>query len=190
MRTDTKQKLALRVLSTAALMAMVSSIATAAFADTYCVDYGDIKVNGSSVNYYDAAGSNQMKDHDENIIITNNDKEKSTSHTVTINAEEDSTAKVTLKDVNIDVSDNRKAALTVTGTGDTEIELKGDNTLVSGSGHAGLEKSDTYGSKPSQNGSLTINAEDTDSSLTATGGSYGAGIGGARNQSSSNIILS
>ena len=87
MRTDTKQKLALRVLSTAALMAMVSSIATAAFADTYYVDYGDIKVDGSSVDYHDASGNSQTNEHDENIIITNSDKETSTSNTVTINAE-------------------------------------------------------------------------------------------------------
>ena len=189
MRTDTKQKLALRVLSTAALMAMVSSIATAAFADTYYVDYGNIKVNGSSVDYYDASGNSQTNEHDENIIITNSDKEESTSNTVTINAEEGSTAKVTLDDVNIDASSTGKAALTVKGTGDTEIELKGDNTLVSGSGHAGLEKSDDYRSEPSQNGSLTINAEDTNSSLTATGGTSGAGIGGASYRSGSNITI-
>ena len=85
--------------------------------------------------------------------------------------------------------DTGKAAMTVTGTGDTEIELKGDNTLVSGSGHAGLEKSDTYGSEPSQNGSLTINAKDTNSSLTATGGTRGAGIGGANYRSGSNITI-
>ena len=45
MRTDTKQKLALRVLSTATFLAMVSSIATAAFADTYYLENGDITVD-------------------------------------------------------------------------------------------------------------------------------------------------
>ena len=61
MRTDTKQKLALRVLSTAALMAMVSSIATAAFADTYDLTKGSVTVNAKSDGTYvtqkDADGS-------------------------------------------------------------------------------------------------------------------------------------
>lgn len=190
MRTETKQKLALRVLSTAALMAMVSSIATAAFADTYYMENGSISIVAKENGNYITQG--EIKDHKDEgeTVITNQDSSTASKNTVTIKAEEDSTAKVTLKDVNIDVSDNRKAAMTVTGTGDTEIELKGNNTLVSGSGHAGLEKSDTYGSEPSQNGSLTINAADPDSSLTATGGAGGAGIGGASSRSGSNITIS
>lgn len=189
MRTETKQKLALRVLSTAALMAMVSSIATAAFADTYYMENGSISIVAKENGNYITQG--EIKDHKDEgeTVITNQDSSTASKNTVTIKAEEDSTAKVTLKDVNIDVSDNRKAAMTVTGTGDTEIELKGNNTLVSGSGHAGLEKSDTYGSEPSQNGSLTINAADPDSSLTATGGAGGAGIGGASSRSGSNITI-
>lgn len=189
MRTETKQKLALRVLSTAALMAMVSSIATAAFADTYYMENGSISIVAKENGNYITQG--EIKDHKDEgeTVITNQDSSTASKNTVTIKAEEDSTAKVTLKDVNIDVSANRKAAMTVTGTGDTEIELKGNNTLVSGSGHAGLEKSDTYGSEPSQNGSLTINAADPDSSLTATGGAGGAGIGGASSRSGSNITI-
>ena len=189
MRIDTKRKLALRVLSTAALMAMVSSIATAAFADTYYMENGSISIVAKENGNYITQG--EIKDHKDEgeTVITNQDSSTASKNTVTIKAEEDSTAKVTLKDVNIDVSDSRKAAMTVTGTGDTEIELKGDNTLVSGSGHAGLEKSDTYGSEPSQNGSLTINAADPDSSLTATGGAGGAGIGGASSRSGSNITI-
>ena len=189
MRTETKQKLALRVLSTAALMAMVSSIATAAFADTYYMENGSISIVAKENGNYITQG--EIKDHKDEgeTVITNQDSSTASKNTVTIKAEEDSTAKVTLKDVNIDVSDNRKAAMTVTGTGDTEIELSGDNTLVSGSGHAGLEKNDTYGSEPSQNGSLTINAADPDSSLTATGGTRGAGIGGANYRSGSNITI-
>mgnify|MGYP000823435874 CR=1 FL=1 len=44
MRKNVKQQLALRVLSTAALMAMVSSIATAAFADTYDLNKGSVDI--------------------------------------------------------------------------------------------------------------------------------------------------
>ena len=39
-----RNKMALRVLSTAALMAMISSIATAAFADTYDLNTGSVTV--------------------------------------------------------------------------------------------------------------------------------------------------
>ena len=187
---ERKNKLALRVLSTAALMAMVSSIATAAFAGTYCVDYGDITVNGSSVSYYDAFHNNQTNAHDENIVITNQNKEESTSHTVTINAEEGSTAKVTLDNVNIDTSSEDKAAVTVTGNGTTSIELDGKNTLTSGGTHAGLEKNDAEGT-----GDLVIRDDTKDGgSLKATGGTEGdyhggAGIGSSRGNNTSKIEI-
>ena len=188
---EKKNRLALRVLSTAALMAMVSSIATAAFADTYYVDYGDIKVDGSSVSYHDASGNSQTNEHDENIIITNSDKEESTSNTVTINAEEGSTAKVTLKDVNIDTSskDEAAAAVTVTGNGTTSMELDGKNTLTSGGSHAGLEKNDAEGT-----GNLVIRDDTKDGgSLKAAGGSEGynggAGIGSSCGNDTSKIEI-
>lgn len=199
MRTETKQKLALRVLSTAALMAMVSSIATAAFADTYDLTKGSVTVNAESDgtyvtqkdsdnNYVKNDYGDLLKDYrDDTPTLTTGGKP--TDNTASISTEKGVSTTVTLDNVNINASKTGKAALTVKGTGDTEIELKGDNTLVSGSGHAGLEKNDTYGSEPSQNGSLTINAEDTDSSLTATGGAGGAGIGGANSKSSSNITI-
>ena len=199
MRIDTKRKLALRVLSTAALMAMVSSIATAAFADTYDLTKGSVTVRAESSgtyvtqtdsdnNYVKNGYGDLLKDYrdDTPTLTTNGEK---AHNTASIHTDEGVSTTVTLDNVNIDVSDTGKAALTVTGTGDTEIELKGDNTLVSGSGHAGLEKNDTYRSEPSQNGSLTINAADPDSSLTATGGAGGAGIGGASSRSGSNITI-
>ena len=203
-----KNGLALRVLSTAALMAMVSSIAATAFAGTYYVDYGDIKVDGSSVSYYDASHSNQTKEHDEDIVITNHDSETASKNTVTINASEGSTANVTLKDVNIDTSSEDKAAVTVTGNGTTSIELDGKNTLTSGGAHAGLEKNDNTG-----NGTLIIKDDKNDDrtpkteeqkkteeesgegagSLKATGGSEGynggAGIGSSSENDTSKIEI-
>lgn len=183
-------KLALWVLSTATFLAMVSSCATAAFAGTYYMEDGSISIVAKTDGNYITQGTtiNDQKDAGE-TVITNHDSETASKNTVTIKAEEGSTANVTLDNVNIDASDTGKAALTVKGTGDTEIELSGDNTLVSGSGHAGLEKSDISSSEPSQNGSLTINAEDPNSSLTATGGAGGAGIGGASSRSGSNITI-
>lgn len=97
-----------------------------------------------------------------------------------------------LDNVNIDrsknYSDNNKAALTVKGDGDTEIELDGDNILKGGSYHAGLEKNDSDGT-----GTLTIKDEDgSKGSLLAVGNSDSAGIGGSSkggNGNTSNITI-
>lgn len=98
-----------------------------------------------------------------------------------------------LDNVNIDrskdYSDNNKAALTVKGNGDTEIELDGNNILKGGRSHAGLEKNDSDGT-----GTLTIKddkkAEDgSKGSLLAKGGYNGAGIGGGECQDTSHITV-
>lgn len=98
-----------------------------------------------------------------------------------------------LDNVNIDRSndgyENHKAALTVKGKGDTEIELDGDNILKGGSNHAGLEKNDSDGT-----GTLTIKddnkAEDgSKGSLLAKGEYAGAGIGGGHWQDTSHITV-
>lgn len=198
-------KLALRVLSTATFLAMVSSCATAAFAGTYYMEDGSISIVAKTDGNYITQGTtiNDQKDAGE-TVITNHDSETASKNTVTIKAEEDCTANVTLKDVNIDTADKSKATVTVTGNGTTSIELDGKNTLTSGTGHAGLEKNDNTG-----NGTLIIKDDKNDDgtekteeqkkaetesgkgagSLTATGGTSGAGIGGANSKSSSNITI-
>lgn len=101
-----------------------------------------------------------------------------------------------LDNVNIDRSGDNygqgKAALTVKGKGDTEIELDGDNILKGGSYHAGLEKNDDDGT-----GTLTIKddhkaADGSKGSLLAVGNSDSAGIGGSStggNGNTSNITI-
>ena len=98
-----------------------------------------------------------------------------------------------LDNVNIDRSEDYygygKAALTVKGNGDTEIELDGDNILKGGFNHAGLEKNDSDGT-----GTLTIKddnkAEDgSKGSLLAKGEYAGAGIGGGHWQDTSHITV-
>lgn len=91
-----------------------------------------------------------------------------------------------LDNVNIDrsknYSDNNKAALTVKGDGDTEIELDGDNILKGGSYHADLEKNDSDGT-----GTLTIkDADGSKGSLLAVGNTDSAGIGGTSNGGNGN----
>ena len=93
--------------------------------------------------------------------------------------------KLTLKDVKIDVSDTGKntgnpwnsdegkAALSVQGNGNVEIELDGKNELKSGPHRAGLEKNTS-----TSTGTLTLKDDNNEAgSLTATGGDWGAGIG-------------
>ena len=111
---------------------------------------------------------------DTGTIITNRE-EGASSHTVTIDAKDkDDKVEVTLKDVNIDASSRSEAAVSVTGKGDTTIELDGDNELKSGAGHAGLEHN-----KTDTSGELTIQDKDKNGSLEAAGGFKGAGIGSA-----------
>lgn len=183
------KKLALRVLSTAAVLSIVSSIAAPAFADVYDLTKGDISVgfkdNQQTVTQKDGDGyvsddQGEIKDRlDTNVVITTKDAEtdevKTTDNTVTVKSDKGQTAKVTLEDVNIKSSE--KAAMTVTGNGSVQLELNGKNTLDSSDadGHAGLEKNAVEGK-----GSLYIKDDDKDGgSLTATGGEGGAGIGGS-----------
>ena len=105
----------------------------------------------------------------------------------------DKALNLTLKDVKIDVSDTGddlfeyddtqkgKAALSVQGKGNVEIELDGNNELKSGKGRAGLEKTST--------GTLTLKDDKEAGSLTATGGDSAAGIGGGFQGNGENITI-
>ena len=96
---------------------------------------------------------------------------------------------LTLKDVKIDVSDTGtlsgdmgRAALSVQGEGNVEIELDGKNELKSGVLRAGLEKTST--------GTLTLKDDNQKAgSLTATGNYNGAGIGGGGDCDGKNITI-
>ena len=108
-----------------------------------------------------------------------------------INNIADKVLNLTLKDVKIDVSDTGdqydwdqkgKAALSVQGKGNVEIELDGDNELKSGTQSAGLEKTST--------GTLTLKDDSKEAgSLTATGGNNAAGIGGGFQGNGENITI-
>ena len=108
-----------------------------------------------------------------------------------INNFADKVLNLTLKDVKIDVSDTGdqydwdqkgKAALSVQGKGNVEIELDGDNELKSGTQSAGLEKTST--------GTLTLKDDSKEAgSLTATGGNNAAGIGGGFQGNGENITI-
>ena len=152
---------------------MLTTLTAPAFAGTWYIEDGDITISaGESGNNVTQNKETTVNDHD--TIITNRE-EGASSHTVTIDAkDEDDKVEVTLKDVNIDASSRSEAAMSVTGKGDTTIELDGDNELKSGAGHAGLEHN-----KTDTSGELTIQDKDNNGSLEAAGGFKGAGIGSA-----------
>ena len=175
MRKNVKKQLALRVLSTAALVAMVSSIATAAFADTYDLNTGSVTVEtrANGITYVTQKDDNQadgyarnenddiLHDYQDKTGVTITSDGRQTSNTITVETAKDQTTDVTLEDVFINREGARnsdsEAALTVKGDGDTNIELNGNNTLSSTGAHAGLEKTDAECS-----GTLTITDDKND----------------------------
>ena len=192
MRKNVKQQLALRVLSTAALMAMVSSIATAAFAEEYDLNTGSVTVETKDDGItYVTQQNTEINDHADTTGVTITSNGEETSNTITVNTAENQTTNVTLQDVNIKEDQwSGGAAMTINGKGDTEIELNGDNTLISGNHHAGLEKAGdvsqgslTIKDDKNNNGSDKAKDEDGDiGTLIAAGGYDGAGIGGRKKE--------
>ena len=175
MRKNVKKQLALRVLSTAALVAMVSSIATAAFADTYDLNTGSVTVEtkADGITYVTQKDDKQvdgyarnekndiLHDYQDKTGVTITSGGRQTSNTITVETAKDQTTDVTLEDVFINRegawNSDSEAALTVKGDGDTNIELNGNNTLSSTGAHAGLEKTDAECS-----GTLTITDDKND----------------------------
>ncbi len=154
----------------------VVSLPVSALAAEWDISKGDITVNAGSGGQTVTQGS-QVNVSDNDPVI----KGSSTENTVTINAEKDQTANVTLSGANIDVSSAGKAAVSTTGEGNVNIELNGSNALKSGHSHAGLEKNN--------DGNLTIQDKDKDGSLNAKGGQDGAGIGGGSSGAGSDITI-
>lgn len=195
MRKNVKQQFALRVLSTAALMAMVSSIATAAFADTYDLNTGSVTVetkedgftyvtqldNTQTDGYARNDKDDILHDYQDKTGVTITSNGKPTENTITVETAKDQTTDVTLDNVDIEQPDSYwssvSAPIEIKGNGDTNLELNGNNTVLSGSReHAGIEKADVNGT-----GTLTIKddvKEDTTGTLVAGGCGSGAGIGG------------
>ena len=189
-----------RGVAAAVIAGIVVSSGIPAYAARWDIANGDITVKAG-----DAEGKNKVTQgekenvEDTDTVITG----KSEEHTVTIDTS-GGKVDVTFDDLKIDVSDKKegdgnddgstqesKAAVTVQGGGDATIELDGDNELKSGSCKAGLEKDDEMSEDGGTiSGKLTIKDDKgRDGSLTAEGGEGGAGIGGGKESTGSNIII-
>ena len=166
-----------KIVSTLLALLLLASLPVSAHAATWDIGKGDITISAGSGGQTVTQGDGAAVE-DSAPVITGS----STENTVTINAEKDQTASVTLSGANIDVSGAGKAAVSTNGEGNVSIELDGDNTLKSATNHAGLEKNN--------GGSLTIADENKNGKLTAKGGDYGAGIGGGWRGSGSDITIS
>ena len=192
-----RRSTAKRAAALALTAALVVGMTLPAFADTWYIDDGDISISaGENGNKVTQGG--KTKENDTDTVITNRDSSTASSNTVTIDADEGKTVNVTLDNVTINVDEGYKygydpnaykTAVSVTGSGNTNIELNGNNTLTSGYGHAGLEhnKTDDSGTltiqdEKNDDGSAKGSASDTTGSLTATGGYHSAGIGGSDKQ--------
>ena len=148
-------------------------------ADEYDLNEGSVTVSttkgadGSTQQDVSHKGTTKP---DSNPIITSNGQK--TGNTITIKAEADTTANVTIKDTNIKTDE---AAIKTEGKGNVNLNVEGTNTVSSGDKHAGVEKSN--------GGKLTIGSENGEGKLTANGGEYGAGIGGGDAQSGNDITI-
>ena len=141
--------------------AMLTTLAAPAFAGTWYIEDGDITVKAGETEGTNKVSQGANQEVEDTDTIIKNREDTASSNTVTIEAEKkDDKVEVTLKDVNIDTSSRNKAAVSVTGSGNTTIKLDGDNHLTGGNGSSGISSS----------GSLTITGGETDS-LTAKGGS-------------------
>ena len=163
---DSPRPASQRAAAFALTAAMLITLTAPAFADTWCIENGDITVKAGDTKGTNKVSQGDKKDvEDTNTIITNQKTDKASSNTVTIEANgKNDKVEVTLKDVNIDTSSRNNAAVSVTGSGNTTIKLDGDNHLAGGNG--------IYSNS---SGSLTISGDENDS-LTAQGGDSRNGI--------------
>ena len=174
-----------RGVAAAVIAGIVVSSGIPAYAGTWYIDNGDIIVEAGTEGTNKVTQGGTIEQEDKDTVITSKSGE-SEEHTVTIDTSKGN-VDVTFDDLKIDVSgrDEGNAAVTVRGDHDATIELDGDNKLKSGGGSAGLEKNGYESS-----GTLTIKDDnDTKGSLTAEGGYGGAGIGGGKESTGSNIII-
>lgn len=173
-----------RLFALALALLLAVSLPFSALAANWYLENGDITIHATENGQYVSQGDkHDVKDDDP--TISQNDSSTSTSNTITIDADENATANVTLDGVNIDVSkhtDNTTAGIQTTGNGDVSIELDGKNSVKSAGLAAGLQKNNS--------GNLTIKDDNTTAGkLEASGGGGSAGIGGGAKESASNITI-
>lgn len=171
-----------RLVSLAMVLLLAAGLPLSVFAAEYDLAQGSVTVSATESGQTVTHGSHDPVGDDAPVIIQSN-SEIPTANTITITAGDGASACVTLDSVNINTGG---AAITTTGKGDVTIELDGSSTVQSGQDSAGVHKEN--------GGTLTItNTDETTAgdpgSLNATGGYNGAGIGGGKEKSGSDIVI-
>lgn len=164
----------------ASLLLIAAFLPTAVLAAEWDLENGSIEITatanaeGGTTQTVSQGGSSA---EDSNPTITSNGNQ--TGNTITIKADDGTTANVTIKDTNISTG---SAAIKTEGKGNVNLNVEGTNNVTSGAQHAGVEKSNE--------GNLTIGSESGNGKLTANGGMYGAGIGGGARGDGTDITIS
>ena len=158
--------------------AMLTTLAAPAFADTWCIENGNITVKAGDTEGTNKVSQGSIIDReDTNTIITNSDKDTASSNTVTIDAGNDK-VEVTLDNVNIKAG----SGSALTSKGDVTLTLKGDNHLT-----GGISDTGNYGRNGiASTGSLTISGGST---VTANGGN-GGNVSGDGISSNGSVTIS
>ena len=179
--------LAQRLAALTVVAALMAGLSVPAFAATYNIGDGGITIEANGDGTAKVTQNETVNEKDDDVIVKGSGETTSNVIEVINNTEDD--LKITLSDV--DIADTKgKAPLNVSGTGDTTIELDGNNSLTGSGWSAGLERNeekDAAGNVVS--GKLTIQDENKNGSLEATGNYGGAGIGGGNLKNSGEIEI-
>lgn len=179
--------LAQRLAALTVVAALMAGLSVPAFAATYNIGDGSITIEANGDGTAKVTQNETVNEKDDDVIVRGSGETTSNVIEVINNTEDD--LKITLSDV--DIADTKgKAPLSVSGTGDTTIELDGNNSLTGSGWSAGLERNeekDAAGNVVS--GKLTIQDENKNGSLEATGNYGGAGIGGGNLKNSGEIEI-
>lgn len=183
-----------RGVAAAVIAGIVVSSGIPAYAAPWNIADGDITVKAGDTEGTNWVSQGEKENVEDTDTVITGESDKNTVTIDTSNGKVD----VTFDDLKIDVSDKKEgdgngdspvresnAAVTVKGDHDATIELDGKNELKSGDYNAGLEKNEHE-----SEGTLTIKDDKgKDGSLTAEGGESGAGIGGGKESTGSNITI-
>ena len=179
--------LAQRLAALTVVAALMAGLSVPAFAATYNIGDGSITIEANGDGTAKVTQNETVNEKDDDVIVKGSGETTSNVIEVINNTEDD--LKITLSDV--DIADTKgKAPLSVSGTGDTTIELDGNNSLTGSGWSAGLERNeekDAAGNVVS--GKLTIQDENKNGSLESTGNYGGAGIGGGNLKNSGEIEI-
>ena len=165
---------------TASMIALVMSVSLpmTTYAANWYLEDGSVTVNADNSGQTVTQGSGSAVP-DEDPVITQRKSSVETGNTIAINASDQATANVTIKDINIKSS---KDAIDVTGSSSANITLEGDNKIFSETGSA-LHVSD---GNVTINGSGSLKAEIQDE--PDSGYNHNAKIGSHENEDMSGSI--